>query len=155
MISELHIFDFLIEERFWNHVEENIYFFAKENLFSENEDTIYIDIVGDPIFNIYDDVVMEEKDAHVQNSICDDDENSFIKIARMSDGHVVAVWEDGFTTTKNLHVISTKEDVKYVFNSTRSQSDVFPWSFGVKKEVSCKLWKFWLKAIHVLLFVWR
>lgn len=48
-----------------------------------------------------------------------------------------------------------KNTVTYIFNSTRSQSDVFPWSFGVKKEVSCKLWKFWLKAIHVLLFVWR
>ena len=92
-------------------------------MFSKSEDIVYIDIVGDPIFNIYDDVVMEEKDAHVKSSICDDDENNFIKIARMSDGHVVAVWEDGFATTKNLHV-STKEDVTYVFNSTRSQSDV-------------------------------
>ncbi|RID49412.1 hypothetical protein BRARA_H00213 [Brassica rapa] len=65
----------------------NIYFFAKENLFSESENTVYINIVGDPILYIYDDVVLKEKDAHVKNSICDDDENNFIKIARISDGH--------------------------------------------------------------------
>ena len=85
----------------------NIYFFAKENLFSESENTVYINVVGDPIFDVYDDVVLKEKDAHVKNYICDDDENNFIKIARISDGHVVAVSEDG-TTTKNFHIISMK-----------------------------------------------
>ena len=31
----------------------NIYFFAKENLFSESEETVYVHIVGDPIFDIF------------------------------------------------------------------------------------------------------
>lgn len=70
-----------------------------ENFFPKSEDTVYINIVDDPIFDIYDDVVMEDEDesvaCQVKNSICDYDKNNFIKFERMSDGHVMAVREDG------------------------------------------------------------